>query len=195
MTVWLSEQISGIISSVCLYNTLYTVTLRSNKSPRLVQLQLMFVTILVSIEQSRWVHFEPLCVRIACFEDFIWGYFWSDISGGTWHFDQIDKKRLLDSGVPKFWLAVWCVAWGNFKLKQSKCKCYFNSSLPSSSSTTCVVQCLVSISPQVSWPPPVVPTPGQCPFTCLHVCRGVRRRHANAIILPLPGWFPSTVGW
>lgn len=33
MTVWLSEQISGIISSVWLYNTLYTVTPRSNKKP------------------------------------------------------------------------------------------------------------------------------------------------------------------
>lgn len=35
MTVWLSGQISGIISSLCLYNTLYTVTLRSNKNPQL----------------------------------------------------------------------------------------------------------------------------------------------------------------
>lgn len=35
MTVCLSEQISGIISSVCLYNTLYTVTLRSNKKLQL----------------------------------------------------------------------------------------------------------------------------------------------------------------
>lgn len=30
----------------------------------------MFVTILVYIEQHYWVHFEPLAVRIACFEDF-----------------------------------------------------------------------------------------------------------------------------
>lgn len=35
MTVWLLEQISGIISSVCLYNTLYTTTLRSNKKPQI----------------------------------------------------------------------------------------------------------------------------------------------------------------
>lgn len=35
MTVWLSEQITSIISNVCLYNTLYTVTLRSNRNPRL----------------------------------------------------------------------------------------------------------------------------------------------------------------
>lgn len=34
MTVWLLEQISGIISSMCIYNTLYTVTLGSNKKPQ-----------------------------------------------------------------------------------------------------------------------------------------------------------------
>lgn len=51
MTVWLSEQISGIISCACFYNTLYTVTLRSNRKPQLSAAELMFVAILVSIER------------------------------------------------------------------------------------------------------------------------------------------------
>ena len=96
MTVWLSEQISGIISSVYSFIILFTLYLSGAiKGPRLMRLQLMFITVFVSIGRHCCDHFKPLAVRIAFFEGFIRGYYWSDIFGGTWHFDQIDKKDYL----------------------------------------------------------------------------------------------------
>lgn len=87
MTVWLSEQISGIISSP-LYNTLYSVTLRSNKKPRL------------NAAAANVCHHIGFHCTAACFSpprgalripfEVIFDV---TFSGGTWHFDQIDKKK------------------------------------------------------------------------------------------------------
>lgn len=76
MTAWLLQQISDIISSVCLYNTPSTTTLGSNKKPR------------ISAAAAN------VCRRY-CFQTcLLWGF--QLISGDTslQEVDQIDNRRL-----------------------------------------------------------------------------------------------------
>ncbi len=53
----------------------------------------MFVTILVSIERRCWVHFEHR--RVSEWLGLRISFEVCDIFGGTWHFDQIDKKKII----------------------------------------------------------------------------------------------------
>lgn len=156
------------------------------KSPRLVQLQLMFVTILVSIEQHYWVHLEPLAVRIACFEDFRFEGFFEVTS-----LEELDvlikliKKIIWQSGSGGWQMCIKTS--GSSKVKANVILILHALFLHQLCNAGPSLHLSTSFERQLLSMPSA--------FTILCVYWGVRHWHANAIILPLPGWFPSTARW
>lgn len=136
----------------------------------------MFITIFVSIGRHCCNHFKPLAVRIAFFEGFIRGYYWSDIFGGTWHFDQIDKKDYLTARLSN-----------NSAKAVSLWETCGSRKVNSNVSLAPLLQDLYNAMPRLSltWSfarqmsPSVVRTPEQCPLH-LHFSVFIEVRHLHA---------------
>lgn len=94
----------------------------------------MPVTLLVSIDQNRGVHFQHLGVGAAALRNLNFEAIFEVTSlGGTWHFDQADEKDNLTAEFSKRKMqekvcmcgCVWKDGW--IMLKRSASKHHFNS--------------------------------------------------------------------